>query len=288
MVTLFIDDGGVYWPAEPDTIMRRFGGHLKGRGSLPTQAMALGFVFLDVCPAGTRIALLPPYTTRRAISRLAVLLAGHRAERVALSTDRSMRTWELIHGAGTAIQRVHDLVVEAHDPLPRPLIGTTVLETERVHEISGGRLLGPLHRWSDAGGSWSSEIYGQLQRLDVLENTIVCSKPRESDRFVIDWWGKRRDLFGAAWCKMAPGRELLEQPNRLLGEWNAVTLSRVISGSQPHLIACDVVARTPAGQLVRRTFKRLLLAWHTVGGVVVTVIDVGQSTITLEQSAAGR
>lgn len=286
MAQFLIDESGRALPAHPDTIAQRFGGRLRSQRPLLPKALGLGFVFLDLnIESAARIALLPHLTTRRALSRAFMLLAGYESERIALSADGLMNHWRLVRGATPAMALLIEIVTRAQQPEPGPFLGSQRLPSITASEIAGGCLVPAIQRWNETGGIWPTDFYSELNRTKLLDSTIIFNKPHESDRFYIEWWGSRRDLYGKVWYLIAPGREVLDQPNRMLGQQEHTLLGSVDGAPQLILMARNLVVRTPDGRLVRRIYKRLMLPWRRPGQRVITTIDVGQRTIVLEEGS---
>jgi hypothetical protein len=282
MATLLIDDSGGVWPAEPETVARRFG--LRRGGDPVARAVALGFVFVGFYAAGARIALRPEFVTRRAISRLAVVIAGQDPFRVALSLDGKMSSWELIAGACSAIARIEAVVADARSPEPRPLLYSTPLPLDWLGNIAQGRLLPALRTWDATQRRWEPDFQGRLQDIGFLQRTIIVRKPRRSERLVIEHWGNGRGLYGRDWPRISRGRDFEEQPNISVGVWRAAMVRQKIAAGQASLDLDEAVLRTPDGRLVRFRVYRLALPWSTASGEqLVSEIDAGRRVVVLDR-----
>lgn len=283
---LLIDCDGREWPARPETLERRFG-PLRRRCELVRESVALGFVFVEFCRCAARVAFLPQFATRRAVARLAVLLAGKRVERVALSSDGTLRSWSLIHGAGPAIARVDQLVATSHRPEPRLLVGAQTVPLDRVGEFSGGRLVPALQGWNELSGRWAPEVYQRLERTGLLDHSVVIRRSGDTGRFVFEHWGRQRTAaYGSRFRRIARGRDIADQPNEELGRWNLAVATRVAADRAPVLLDYSFVMRTLDDRLVRRFGKRLMLPWRGADRQeLISVTDVGLYTVTLEKPA---
>jgi hypothetical protein len=289
MTGLLIDDGGNAWPAEPDTIVGRFG-RIPTERDVVEQAISLGFVFVRVVSGGLRVALRAHLVTQPALDRVCNLIADQEPHRVTLSIDPRLSAWELIAGPLHAIARIERIVAEARKPVPRLIVTTQTLPFETAYQIAGGRLLPLLLAWREANGRWSGDQPGRLADFGLLDHSVISRNQRDSDRFLVEHWGRcRSSLYGPQWAQIARGRDLADQPNQDLGWWNAAAAWQIATAAEPRLLAFDLVMRTPDTRLVRRTYTRLMLPWRIPDrGTILTAIDVGARTLILEPQAPAR
>jgi hypothetical protein len=278
-----IDDNGLVWPAEPVTIADRFG-VARRRRNLVVQAVGLGFTFVAFSAAGARVAIRPAFITRRAIARLAILLAGPRPERVALSCDGRLASWELIIGVGPAIARIDALVYQSRRPEPRPLQHEARLRLACCADIGQGRLLPLLQGWEEEQGRWRWHTFDRLQEAGLLSSTIVARKPHSSEQLLIEHWGSKF-LYGPDWRRIARGRDVEDQPNADVGRWRAVRMRQTIDEGVPWLTSTQIVTRAADRKLLRLQFLRLTLPWRDSDGTTfLTATKILQHRFVLEKA----
>lgn len=89
---------------------------------------------------------------------------------------------------------------------------------------------------------------------------LLVNKLDNSDRLIINHWGKSRKLLGP-WAQVSLGKDVDDQPFSNVAEWSAITHRECISRDNP--VMHDVDLRIPAadGQITSRTYTRLLLPW---------------------------
>ncbi|HVC55881.1 MAG TPA: hypothetical protein VND95_07990 [Stellaceae bacterium] len=280
-----IDDGGVVWPATPETIARRTGKRGQSRSNAVLEAIGLGFIFVNFCPSGARIALRPTFVTRRAMSRLAVVIYGRNPLRIAISCDSMMSSWEVVIGAGGAIARIEALVAEERRPLPRPLLHSTRLPLEHCDDLDRGRLLPILAAWHERQARWEPELYDHLSERKLLQTMSISEQPCRSARLVVRHWGANLTTFGKDWVRIAPGRDVEDEPNAELGLWRAAMVRDAISDGVPKLRAMDLVFRRVDGALARLKYQRLCLPWRTSeGATLVTAFQAARRMFVLERA----
>jgi hypothetical protein len=283
MPSLLIDDSGNVWPAQGHAIVERFT-KMRLRRNIVAQAIDLGFVFVNIGDNGTNVAFRTHFIAMTSLSSVCDMIASRNSGRVALSFDPHLSSWELIAEPQLAIRRIERIVADARQPSPPPLLTTQALSLDRAHEIGEGRLSPLLRAWSETDARWEPGIPDRLEEHNLLDHCVVSRRPRGSERFLIEHWGRRRSsLYGALWARIANGRDLADQPNHDLGQWNAAAALRATTTSEPRLLAFDLVMRTPDSRLVRRTYKRLMLPWRTIDReAILTTVDVGVRTLVLE------
>jgi hypothetical protein len=236
------------------------------------------------CETGTRIALRPHFASRLAVSRLLDIVLQQNPARVALAHDARLASWKLIIGADRAIARIEELVAEAQNSLPRPLIATGRLALERCVDIADGQLLPVLQAWHQRQGRWEADLFGRLLDWKLLPHTTITEQPKSSERLLVRHWGARILTYGKDWPRIARGRDLEDQPNAEFGWWRAAMLRKKIAERVPRLSASDAVFRGIDGKLVRSTNSRLVLPWRrSDGSALVTTITVGRRIIVLER-----
>ena len=269
-MAILIDDRGAVWPSTPESLRQRFG-NVRPWRDFACQAIGLGFIFVTFGPTGVRIALRPPFVTAKAVAQLARTPYARVSERIALSHDGEMSSWVVIAGIRRAIAVIEAVRAAAQSPEPRPLLMAKPLPLEQAASIGRGRLMPVLEAWRQEPVRRIDELYAVLQRAGLLPDAVIFRRAPGSERFVIEHWGSRRDLLGPGWTRIARGRDVLDQPNKQLGEWNAALAAETVATAVPRLLACDYVIRTPEARLIRRTNKRLLLPWRTPEGDALLV-----------------
>jgi hypothetical protein len=280
MTELLIDDSGEVWPAHPEVIARRFGDSLRCR-DVVVDAVALGFIFVQLCPSGVRVAMLPHFTSRRSMIRLIDIIASRNPPRVVLS-DARLSSWEFVAGADRAITRIAQLVAEAQTPRPRPLITSRRQPLQRSLDIAGGQLFPVLLAWHQRQGRWERDFHERLLKWKLLPDTVIAEQPRASERLLIRHWGARHTTFGKTWIQIAPGREVEDQPNAEIGQARAAMLRETIAEGVPRLLASDLVFRGIEGELIWLKFCRLDVPWLVSDGtVLVSGTIVARRTVIL-------
>lgn len=269
-MAILIDDRGAVWPSTPQSLRQRFG-NVRPWRDLARQAIGLGFIFVTFGATGVRIALRPSFVTAKSVSQLGSTPYARVSERVALSHDGQMSSWEVISGIRRAIAIIEAVRAAAQSPEPRPLLLAKPLALEQAASIGRGRLMPVLDAWREAPVRRIDEIYAVLHRARLLPDAVIFRRAPGSERFIIEHWGSRRDLLGPGWTKIARGRDVLDQPNKQLAEWNAALAADTMATAVPRLFACDYVIKTPEARLIRRTNKRLLLPWRTPEGDALLV-----------------
>jgi hypothetical protein len=204
-----------------------------------------------------------------------------------LSADPRLSSWDLFAGPLPALERIERVVAQARRPTPRLMLTTQALTLDGAYEIAGGWLVPLLRVWSDTRARWEPGILNRLEAHGVLDDSVVSRRPRQSERFVIEHWGRRRSrVYGRCWTRIAGGRDLADQPNHDLGRWNAAAALRTTNAAEPCFLDFDLVMRTPDARLVRRTYKRLMLPWLASDRqAMLTTVDVGVRTLVLEAAA---
>src|SRR5512143_2385609 len=102
MPGLLIDDSGEVWPAQPETLARRFGAYRPG-SRCPRDfirwAVTSGFIFVRFSECGARIAFRPHLVSRQGEARLFGLIRQRHPGRVAIARDARLSSWEIMVGA---------------------------------------------------------------------------------------------------------------------------------------------------------------------------------------------
>ena len=123
-----------------------------------------------------------------------------------------------------------------------------------------------LGAWNETGGSWTSDLYGTLRNVGLLENSVVVRNPRGTSQLFFEHWGARRNLFGPEWVARARGRQVEEQPYYGLATWAATSFRRAIATREPTLETVRVGIQTAQRQTRQRHYDRLILPWQGQGG----------------------
>jgi hypothetical protein len=287
MPGLLIDDSGQVWPAQPETVARRFG--LRRPRDFMVRAVHLGFIFAGFGAYGARVALRPQLVSRAALLRLFDMLAQRDPPRVALAGDGRLSSWEFIIGAQRVIARIEHLVAEARSPSPKLLLSAERLLLDRCLDIAGGRLLPALQSWHQSQGRWQPDLYGRLLKWKLLPFTVISEQPRASERQVIRHWGAGITLFGTDWIRIAPGRDLEDLPNAEIGRWRAALPRQTVAERAPRLLATDFVFRGIDDRLTRVQYTQLDLPWLVSDRTMrVTAVTAGRRSFPLERQASLR
>ena len=279
----FIDDYGAIWPADPAVVVRRFGDR-RIRRNVAVQAVELGYVFICFSEFGARIALRPHLAARSAIFALFGIIANRAPMRIAITCDTRLSSWELISDRWRAIERIEQLMAEAKDPLPQPLLREQHLPLEHCVDITGGQMLPILETWKQRQGRWEPELYGLLQECGLLETTTISQQPLKAERLLIEYWGEGITSYGKNWTRIARGRDFEDQPNSQLGRWDAARQRQLLTGGLPRFSVPDFVFRRPNQELVRVSCYRLGLPWRSAEGTsILTAITTQRRMCILER-----
>jgi hypothetical protein len=282
MSLILIDHSGNIWPARLEVVARHF--RLGNQHNWLSWAIASGFIFVALGEWGARVALRPHFVTREAESRLYTILSKRTPARVAISRDARLTSWELVIGAESAIVRIVQLIAEAREPSPRPLLTAQLLPLDRCLDIAGGQLFPVLQAWEQRQGRWEPELYGHMRESGLLATTAIARRPRGSERLLIEHWGEGITSYGQDWIRIARGRDFEDQPNAELGRWDAIRQKQTLAEGVPKLSKLDFVFCRIDGELVRVSFDRLGLPWWTSDEeAIVTSVTTRRRMIVLER-----
>jgi hypothetical protein len=197
--------------------------------------------------------------------------------------DARLASWELVCGTHRAIARIEQIIADARSPSPRPLLTVQPLPLERCAKVGGGRLLPILQAWQQRQGRWEADFYGRLLEWKLMPVTVITQRACGSERLIITHWGSRITAFGKDWPRIAPGRDIEDQPNLEIGRWRGAELRRRIAEGVPRLLALDLVFRPVDRGLVRLQYFRIELPWRKPdGAALLTGSNVARRLLVLE------
>ena len=263
-------------------VARRF--NLPRRRGLVRGAIALGFIFVADGNCGAAVALVPHLVSRSAETCVYEVIRKRNPPRVVLAHDARLSSWALIGGANRAIAQIGRIIAEARNPSPRPLHYAQRLPIESFGDLESARFGPVLQAWHDRNGRWEPDFYGRLLEWRLLDSSTIAEKPAGSERVLVRHWGADVRTYGKEWVRIAPGRDVEDQPNAELGLWRAALLRESIREGVPEFRKIDFVFRRIGGDLARLQFRRVNLPWRTsAGAALVTSIQVARRTFIIER-----
>ena len=242
---------------------------------LPDECLESGSIYMRTHHGALLIVFSPHLVTQLMVTAAFFEIARRNPSRVELVCCGVDRQWrETLSPAGGIFERIDELVRDAAILWPRGLV-TARLRLDVIDRVGGGRLSPIFEIWAQSRGVWTAELYGRMQDEDLLDRTVVACNPRCSSQLIIEHWGKKRDLFGAEWMRVARGSNVEAQPYPGLAAWVAAGMREAIATGEPRLEAVRTQIRTSKGSTRRRRYDRLLLPWKsTDGDAFVTTINI--------------
>ncbi len=249
-----IDELGRYWGENEHSFFEHC-----NQFSLAAAVSRFGYIFLKKHKAGVSVFLNPRNIHSAALAGLFFLLSDLEPHRVVLHVMLPQPAIEIAIGASRAIQRIEALL---HYPLPSQAVLNTRRRKVEPPSVDQAVIFDELMTfWASKQLEWSDEIlHENLLIKRLLSSGVVVNKLDNSDRLIINHWGKSRKLLGP-WAQVSLGKDVDDQPFSNVAEWSAITHRECISRDNP--VMHDVDLRIPAadGQITSRTYTRLLLPW---------------------------
>ncbi len=242
---------------------------------VPEGFLQSGFIYLRPLSRTLIVAFSPHLVGRSAMTAAFFEIARQKPSRIDLLCYGPGRSWrETLSPAGDVFERIDRIVSDAASSTPKGLLSAR-LRLDVIDRVARSRLTPLFEAWEESGGVWTPELYARMRKERLLDRAVVARNPHRTSRLIIEHWGCKRDLFGAAWIRRAPGLDVEDQPYPGLAAWVAAGMRAAIANDEPRLETVQVQIRTPKGHVRRRHYDRLLLPWTTPDGdAFATTINI--------------